>query len=459
MLLNINDTRMKEEKGKWEDIIRSKIYDFEAETNPDDWNIISEKLSEGGKVVKIDFFRKYRYAAAAVAAAIIVAGGLFFYPQYENKTDVMAVVDKTVENIVESSEDSVDKTSEVVEKADNIVEKSGESVDKTIEKTVDKSLVAIVKSEQGSRNIAIVKEEDTPLKAEKLFSGETERYTIDIPRTDISDIEKEMLFGLNELRPETVTLDKTYVAEASSGSKQRRWGFGMGGGSYTAGTSSGSTGISPYSNALDIDEYLFNKEIVRPRSASEGQIKYEATEKGTKDKSLERAMGKITHKRPISAGLGVSYHLNDHLSLQSGAVYTLLRSKGSYSEIENVVDWKQNLHFVGVPLSLSYKIAEWNRFQFYASAGAMGEFNVSGKIKNTIFVNNTEIKDIENIRMKAPLWSVNTRGGVVYPIWKFISAYAEAGASYYFENNSKIETIRSDKPFDVSLQAGLRLGF
>jgi len=233
----------------------------------------------------------------------------------------------------------------------------------------------------------------------------------------------------------------------------------MGGGSYSAGSTSGSAGITPYSGALDIDEYLFSKEIVRPRSSGDGRILHDAAESGVKNKSSERTMGKVTHKRPVSAGLGVSYYLNDRLTLQSGAVYTLLRSKGSYSEIENVVDWKQSLHFIGLPLSLAYNIAEWNRFQFYTSAGAMCEINVAGKIKNTIYVDNTEIKKNENTRMKAPLWSVNARGGVSYPLCKFVSAYAEAGASYYFENNSKLETIRSDKPFDVSLQAGVRLGF
>ena len=450
---------MKEEKEKWEDIIRSKIYDFEAETNPDDWDIISGKLSGGGKIVKVSFYRKYGYAAAAAVAAIIIAGGLYFYPQNENNTDAMAVVDKTVENSVDSSEYAVEKDAVTVEKAVITVENAGRSVDKVVEKTVDKSLIAVVKSEPESLNGELLKEEDTPKQLPELLSNETERLIKDVQQDEISDIEEEMLYGSNELMPEAVTFDKSYVADASSVSKKRRWGFGMGGGSYTAGSSSGSSGIAPYSNSLDIDEYLFSKNILRPRSTGEGQIIYDAAEKGVIDKSSERSMGKITHKRPISAGLGVSYYLNDRWTLQSGAVYTLLRSKGSYSEIENVVDWKQNLHFVGIPVSLSYNIAKWNRFQFYASAGAMCEFNVSGKIKNTIFVDNTEIKNEENLRMKAPLWSVNTRGGVSYPIWKFLNAYAEAGASYYFENNSKIETIRSDKPFDVSLQAGLRLGF
>jgi len=156
----------------------------------------------------------------------------------------------------------------------------------------------------------------------------------------------------------------------------------------------------------------------------------------------------------------VSYYLNDRWALQSGAVYTLLRSEGSYlDDVGNIGERKQNLHFIGVPLSLSYKIAEWNRIQFYALAGGMCEFNVAGRIEESLYEGGLKTKARKSLSMKEPLWSVNMRAGATYPLWRFINVYAETGASYYFDNNSKIETIRSDKPFNVSLQAGVRLGF
>lgn len=65
----------------------------------------------------------------------------------------------------------------------------------------------------------------------------------------------------------------------------------------------------------------------------------------------------------------------------------------------------------------------------------------------------------ERVRMKEWLWSVNARMGVSYPIIRFVSAFGEVGASYYFDNGSDIETIHSEKPFNVSLQFGFRFGF
>jgi hypothetical protein len=48
--------------------------------------------------------------------------------------------------------------------------------------------------------------------------------------------------------------------------------------------------------------------------------------------------------------------------------------------------------------------------------------------------------------------------GVLYPIARFISAFAEVGIEKYFSDGSGIETIRTEKPVNVGLQLGLRLG-
>jgi hypothetical protein len=49
---------------------------------------------------------------------------------------------------------------------------------------------------------------------------------------------------------------------------------------------------------------------------------------------------------------------------------------------------------------------------------------------------------------------------------RFVSAYAEAGAGYYFNNGgalfdkmSQMPAIYSEKPLNLTLQAGFRLGF
>ena len=187
----------------------------------------------------------------------------------------------------------------------------------------------------------------------------------------------------------------------------RKWGFGMGGGSVTAGTNN-SLNTYALKNTMMTDQ-----ELLFLNAANFENNTYPKTN--------------IHHKTPISVGFSVSRYLNNRFALLMG---------------------------------LNYKIAEWNRFQVYAAAGAMTEVNVSGKLITEKY-SGKELygKESEHIRMKEWMWSVNARAGVSYPLLRFVSLYAEAGVDYYFDNGSTIETVRSEKPFNVSLQAGFRLGF
>ena len=90
----------------------------------------------------------------------------------------------------------------------------------------------------------------------------------------------------------------------------------------------------------------------------------------------------------------------------------------------------------------------------------MAEVNVAGKQHIELFSDDISImKQTEHVRMKEWLWSVNGKIGLSYPVVRFVSAFAEVGASYYFDNGSAIETIHSEKPFNVSFNVGLRFGF
>ena len=167
----------------------------------------------------------------------------------------------------------------------------------------------------------------------------------------------------------------------------------------------------------------------------------------------------IQHHTPISFGVSVSRQLSNRFYLQTGLSYSYLRSEWSTNGTYHT-ETDQRLHFLGLPLSIAYRIAEWNRFLFYASAGGMAEVNVAGKQQLQLFSDEIAIvKQTEHIRMKEWLWSVNGKVGVSYPIIRFVSAFGEVSANYYFDNGSTIETIHSEKPFTIGFNMGFRLGF
>ena len=76
------------------------------------------------------------------------------------------------------------------------------------------------------------------------------------------------------------------------------------------------------------------------------------------------------HYLPISVGLSVSYRLRPRLSVNTGLVYTYMKS--DFSQIINTqeIRQKQTLHYLGIPLNLSYQVYSRGRFKAYLSAGA-----------------------------------------------------------------------------------------
>jgi hypothetical protein len=440
---------MKEEKGKWEKIIHSILYDFEADVSSEDWDLIAGKLPRG-KSVRLYTYR--RYIAVAVIAALLTGEGIWFYLHHPAGQQDTATV--TEEQTGTTVQDTVEKDPSTVEKNMNaFVDVTGVPVDKLAEK---KRVPAksVTKEPAGKAVDRLLIASTGRLEARDIVLSTTPPVRLKPLKID------ESASAFVKITDSEATFsNESLIADASTEVKpRRRWGFGMGGGSYSVNTSSVNTAPVTLSSSR-IDDETMLKEVIHPNNDSKRAAAYRPREE-MKTYTYEIPSGKVKHNMPLSAGLGVSYFLCDRWSLQSGVTYTFLRSEWNTDRLnDDYKEYKQHLHFLGIPLSIFYRITEWNRFLFYASAGGLYELNVAGKYKESEFSENLKKTSNRNIRMKEPVWSVNTRVGIAYPLCRFINVYAEAGASYYFENKSEIETIRSDKPFNVSLQAGFRFGF
>jgi len=423
---------MKEEKENWEELIRSKLYDFEVDTNPEDWEALSAKLN-GGKVVRLSFYRKLTYTASAAAAlALLLISGYYFLSNQDTSSNTLTTVEKPFQQ----------DQQKIVEPVENVATTEEAPVENIVDKPARQLLAAVTVKEK------------MPVEADVKEAPPSETPVLPVADNEPAAQKPEPEKAVQPVDDFKVS-ESAYIADAASEVKRRRWGFGMGGGGYAIGSTTDAP-VSSRSIPMNDDEIMRNTDQMTLRNGAQGASLFDPLYVFKDD----MPPGKVKHKRPVSVGLGVSYYLTDRWALQSGVVYTLLRSNGNaFDAAGNIAAWKQNLHFLGIPLSLSYRIADWHKIRFYVSAGGMGELNVSGKRIYTVIVENLETLEKEKVRMTEPLWSVNARAGAVYPLWRFINLYAEGGASYYFDNNSKIVTIRSDKPFNVSLQAGIRLGF
>lgn len=395
------------ERDTFEDLFRSKLQQLEVDTGGSDWEQIVDRLPK-----KKVFLRMPTYAVTAIAAALLFLFviGTFFIPS--QKKNVLVEVDR--KNIFRGSKNI--ESSVIKDAPSMVLAKVSEEPLTNRQKQVSNAFIGKDKEIVCSLGLDVAPV-DTFVYAELSFKNKNTK-NID-----------SAVFVVSSLKRDQLSVGKE--------SKIKRWSFGMGGGSVTMGssnplTSSFAKNIYSSPNLLRLSSPYVQEEVPKTN---------------------------VRHKFPISVGVGVSYRLNNRFSLHSGLNYTYLSSEWEvYAVYHDEV--KQKLHFVGIPLSLSYKMAEWKDFQFYTTAGVMAEINVAGKQSAKIFSGNELLRvQTDRIRMKELLWSLNARVGVDYPLFRFLSLYAEAGVDYYIDNGSLIETIRSEKPFNVNLQAGFRFGF
>ena len=73
--------------------------------------------------------------------------------------------------------------------------------------------------------------------------------------------------------------------------------------------------------------------------------------------------------------------MNERWSLETGLQYTLLRSEFTTGEAFRIQD-NQKLHYIGIPLRLSYRFWHYKRFSSYATAGMQVDIPIKGTLQS-----------------------------------------------------------------------------
>lgn len=163
------------------------------------------------------------------------------------------------------------------------------------------------------------------------------------------------------------------------------------------------------------------------------------------------------HHLPIRIGLSVAYALTDRLSISSGLTYTRLASDIKDASRESKYIGEQRLHYVGIPVNVSYKVASSRWISLYGTAGVLAEKCVSGTTDEGYAENNTmKYTNTQDISSKPLQMSVNAGVGIQFDIIDNVGIYAEPGLSYYFDDGSALQTIYKEKPLNFNLNVGVR---
>ena len=141
------------------------------------------------------------------------------------------------------------------------------------------------------------------------------------------------------------------------------------------------------------------------------------------------------HRLPMSLGLSVYYQLNPRLAFQTGVNYTYLYSEFSTPLYPNIYR-EQKLHYLGVPVGLSWQFWKTSGFSFYLSGSVMLQ---------------------KCLNEKPWQWSFNASAGAEYAITPLLGIFLQPSLGYYFHDGTSFEHYYKEHPLAPSIEFGLRL--
>lgn len=175
------------------------------------------------------------------------------------------------------------------------------------------------------------------------------------------------------------------------------------------------------------------------------------------ENAVQTPQTRVKHHMPVTVGFSLVWHFDKDWALETGLNYTLLASD-IHSGSKSYVEENQKLHYLGIPVKLHRSIWKNSWLSIYASAGGEVEKCVSGRLE-TVTVTNGGNRSFEQTSLDInPLqWSVAAAAGAQVNFTSRLGMYVEPGIAYYFDDHSKVETIRKEHPLNFNLQLGLRV--
>lgn len=162
---------------------------------------------------------------------------------------------------------------------------------------------------------------------------------------------------------------------------------------------------------------------------------------------------KSTYGIPVIVGVGARLDLTNAISIGAGVDYALLtRSfEGTYNGGSGLVsgDFNHTLQYIGVPVDLFVTLVERKDIKLYSNVGAEVEKAISNKYR--LLGTDTVVGD----KVKGLQWSVGGGLGIEFSLGERLALFAEPTFKYYF-NCDQPKSVRTEKPFQMVLRAGVR---
>ena len=398
-------------KEKWINDMRRKLENHQMDPPPGLWDDICKQMGLSPEPVRKPATTKRLYWAAAAAVLALVG---FFVFQNGNDSEQPQQANAVSQQSISGQSPSQQPVSQQLAETSPMEQ---ESQAKAPLLALARHQAPDVKGETETKE-EVLPESDSS--AETLQTPDESKQTFaDSHQTPDESQETSAEPRQTEnfaLRAES--LDNLPIAESNDVQAQNKWSLGL----------NASGGLLAVSNSVRTDDVngLHNF--------------YEGAEAGypANMASHERYVPK--HHLPVRFGLSVQFQLNNRLALHSGISYTYLYSEFNNRYFGNSYD--QKLHYLGIPLGMTWQLWSVRRFRFYLSAGAMLEKCVR-----------TNLEGGE----KPWQWSIDGAAGVEYGFTRQLGFYLQPSLGYYFDDGTSLEHYYSKHPWAPSIEFGLRL--
>ena len=170
-----------------------------------------------------------------------------------------------------------------------------------------------------------------------------------------------------------------------------------------------------------------------------------------------RIIQKEHHDKPITFGISLTKSIGRRWCMETGLQYSLLKSQFSPDGCGDTIIDRQKIHYLGIPLRMSYTWMEHKRLSAYSSVGITMHIPIYGKVSGNYY-NNWQNIFSENRHLNPPLqWQTGANFGVQYRFLPHASLYAEPTFNWFIPSGSDTHTIWTEHPFMFTCPFGVRI--
>lgn len=421
-------------KTNWQKDIHDRLGSYEKDAPEGLWEGISRelpKLNDGGmlthKPQRTAKFRMWRVAGVAAAASVALVIGYSFLGNDTKDNINIATNTTNHHNMLASSQKPIGN-----EPTDICADQVTHSADDLL---AEQPTLAKASTEQPTLASASMETDVKEISSKEIGSKEENK------QTETKPAKREDSYVLPQNPDNNLLAFNDMTERRGDEDAPSRWSVSTGamGGLGASGTTIAygdhlvlsSPGVADTKDSPMLDMNTINRDI-------ETKTEYD-------------------HHLPIRIGLSVAYALTDRLSISSGLTYTRLSSDIKDASRESKYIGEQRLHYVGIPVNVSYKVASFRWLGLYGTAGVLAEKCVSGTTDEGYVENNTmKHTNTQDISSKPLQMSVNAGVGIQFDFIDNVGIYAEPGLSYYFDDGSALQTIYKEKPLNFNLNVGVR---